>query len=718
MAVPATVDEFVDLVRKSGVADEKRLDACLAKMRADMPADPPRAAGVLVHQGVLTNFQAENILAGKWRRFSIGKYKVLERLGAGGFAQVYLCEHKLMRRRVAVKVLPVAKTKDSSALERFHREARAAAQLDHPNIVHAYDIDQDEDLHFLVMEYIDGANLQEIVKKSGPLSVARACHYIRHSALGLQHAHEHGLVHRDIKPGNILVDRGGAVKLLDLGLALSFTEEDEQLTKKHDDGTLGTADYLSPEQAMDSHDVDIRTDIYSLGVTFYFLLAGRAPFEGMPIAQKLLAHSMKQPKPISEARKDVPAEILAILDKMMAKRIEQRYATPGDVADALVPFTQEPIAPPADAEMPRLSPAATGQPASGDAETTSGKHDTPVAAPRAQPGSDAGKSRPAALPSSGPDKGKAAPMPTPTPTPPIAPSAPAEIQEAASFNPFETETDAAAKSPTKKTPTASTRNQMVVIALVMAFVVIPIILTAVIGVTIWWFDPLAPVTKTGPSKLEVSKDPARKNAYSTIQQAVNAAELGSIIELWDDAYAENLVIEQRADRRTQITLQAAPGKDVAWRSARNDSKEPILRITKGVEFKFKGKGITFDGTLDKSRSVNDLIMITGDAPGLLVDEAQFKNFTRCAVFVINGAGSANQPIKLHRLVTESADKNRAAIFFDANKNVLATPVNQYIEIDDCDFRGHDPAKAIQFRPATKENPVFGEGVRWPGKQVP
>src|SRR5207302_3102955 len=137
-----------------------------------------------------------------------------------------------------------------------YREARAVAALDHPNIVHAYDIDQDEDVHFLVMEYVDGANLQEIVKKSGPLSVERACHYMRDSAFALQHAHEHGLVHRDIKPGNILVDRAGVVKVLDMGLARFFHDEDDQLTKQHDDGTLGTADYLSPEQALDSHTVD------------------------------------------------------------------------------------------------------------------------------------------------------------------------------------------------------------------------------------------------------------------------------------------------------------------------------------------------------------------------------------------------------------------------------------------------------------------------------
>src|ERR1700722_12771934 len=256
MAAPATINEFLDLVRKSGVADEKRLDAHVQKLKNSslLPPEPAKAAGVLVRDGFLTHFQAEQIMQGKWRRFTIGKYKVLERIGSGGMGQVYLCEHKLMRRRVAVKVLPAAKAKDSSALDRFIREARAVAALDHPNIVHAYDIDQDEDLHFLVMEYVDGANLQEIIKKSGPLDVLRACHYMRQSALALQHAHEHGLVHRDIKPGNILVDRTGVVKVLDMGLARFFNEneEEDQLTKKHDDGTLGTADYLSPEQAMDS----------------------------------------------------------------------------------------------------------------------------------------------------------------------------------------------------------------------------------------------------------------------------------------------------------------------------------------------------------------------------------------------------------------------------------------------------------------------------------
>ncbi|MCS7046773.1 MAG: serine/threonine protein kinase, partial [Gemmataceae bacterium] len=206
MAAPVTTDEFLDLVRKSGVADEKRFDVWLTKAKSSgLPAKPTETAGLLVRDGVLTAFQAEQILQGKWRRFTIGKYKVLERLGQGGMASVYLCEHKLMRRRVAVKVLPTAKAQDESARERFYREARAVAALDHPNIVHAYDIDQDESLHFLVMEYVDGASLQDIVKASGPLDVSRACHYIHQAALGLQHAHQAGLIHRDIKPSNILV---------------------------------------------------------------------------------------------------------------------------------------------------------------------------------------------------------------------------------------------------------------------------------------------------------------------------------------------------------------------------------------------------------------------------------------------------------------------------------------------------------------------------------
>jgi serine/threonine protein kinase len=362
MPAPTTSEEFLELVRKSGVVEEKRLAAFIDRARAGepLPADPLPFATQLVREGVLTHFQAEQFLQGKWRRFTIGKYKVLERLGAGGMGSVYLCEHMLMRRRVAVKVLPESKSQDTSSLARFYREARAVAALDHPNIVRAYDIDQDDKLHFLVMEHVDGASLQEIVKRAGPLSVLRAAHYMRQAALGLQHAHETAaLVHRDIKPGNILVDRNGVVKVLDMGLARFFHDEEDQLTKKFDENVLGTADYLSPEQALESHTVDIRGDIYSLGATFYYCLTGRTPFAEGSVAQKLIWHQTRAPKPIRTFRAEIPDGIVAIIDKMMAKAAADRFQSPQELADALAPWTQTPIPPPPEAEMPQFSLAAT-----------------------------------------------------------------------------------------------------------------------------------------------------------------------------------------------------------------------------------------------------------------------------------------------------------------------------------------------------------------------
>jgi serine/threonine protein kinase len=379
MPLPTTAPELVELVRKSGVVEPKRLDAYLEQLTAAgaMPAEPAKLAGLMVRDGVVTHFQAEQFMMGKWRRFTIGKYKVLERLGSGGMGSVFLCEHKLMRRRVAVKVLPTAKAEDPAALERFYREARAVAQLDHPNIVRAYDIDQDDKLHFLVMEHIDGSNLQEIVKKTGPLDPVRAAHYIRQSALGLQHAHEAaGLVHRDIKPGNILVDRNGIVKVLDMGLARFFHEEEDSITRKYDESVLGTADYLAPEQAINSHDVDIRADIYSLGATLYFCLTGKTPFHEGSIAQKLIWHQTRQPKSVKLLRPEVPDGIVAVIDRAMAKDPNQRFATPQAMAESLSPWTQTPIAPPAAIEMPQLSRAAMGfgpgDPGSGGPQSSGG----------------------------------------------------------------------------------------------------------------------------------------------------------------------------------------------------------------------------------------------------------------------------------------------------------------------------------------------------------
>jgi serine/threonine protein kinase len=361
MPAPSTTEQFLELIRRSALVEDKQLASYIERLRADaaLPEAPRPLAVRMLQDGLLTHFQAEQLLLGKARGFTLGgKYRLLEHLGTGGMGSVFLCEHISMRRRVAIKVLPVGRASDASYLERFYREARAVAALDHPNIVRAHDVDHDDKLHFLVMEYVDGSSLQDIVKRHGPLSVERACHYLSQAAAGLQHAHEAGLVHRDIKPGNILVDRNGVVKVLDMGLARFFHEEDS-ISKKYDETVLGTADYLAPEQAMDSN-VDIRADIYSLGATLYYCLTGQTLFGEGAAHQKLIWQQTRQPKPIHSLRPEVPEELAAIVEKqMLAKDPAQRFQFPYEIVEALAPWTQEPIGPPPAEEMPRLCPAAT-----------------------------------------------------------------------------------------------------------------------------------------------------------------------------------------------------------------------------------------------------------------------------------------------------------------------------------------------------------------------
>jgi serine/threonine protein kinase len=384
MPAPTTTDDFLSLARRSGLLEEKDLDGYLRSRGTALPRSPAELAAAMVRDALLTTFQAGQLLKGKSRGFIIaGKYKLLEHLGAGGMATVFLCEHVSMHRRVAIKVLPPAQAKDPGAVERFYREARAVATLDHPNLVRAHDIDHQGDMHFLVMEYVEGSSLQDIVRKHGPLSVERAAHYVRQAAVGLDHAHGAGLVHRDIKPGNILVDRSGTVKILDMGLARFFHDEGDDITKKFDEScVLGTADYCAPEQALNSHEVDIRADIYSLGATFYFLLAGRTPFGQGTTAQKIIWHQVKEPTPIRELQPEVPEGLAAVLARMMAKQVEDRYQTPAEVYEALEPWTPAEVAPPTDQEMPRLCPRSQGP---GSSDPTLSHHTKPASAIHGRP---------------------------------------------------------------------------------------------------------------------------------------------------------------------------------------------------------------------------------------------------------------------------------------------------------------------------------------------
>ena len=329
---------FLDLVKRSLLVEEDQLQEFLTQFRTEhggkLPKKQEALAEALVKADLLTNWQAEKLLAGKHRGFILGKYKLLGQLGKGGMSTVYLAEHIMMRARRAIKVLPRDRVKDSTYLDRFELEARAAAKLDDPNIVRAYDIDHEGDTHYIVMEYVEGQDLHQLVKAKGFLKYDTAADYIAQVARGLDHAHDMGLVHRDIKPANCLLDKNGVVKLLDMGLA-RIIDDTASLTIDNNENVLGTADYLSPEQALNSHSADARADIYGLGCTLYFLLTGHPPFPEGSISERLMKHQIETAPSISKDRPDVPSTLLHICEKMMLKDPDERYQTAGDVAERL-----------------------------------------------------------------------------------------------------------------------------------------------------------------------------------------------------------------------------------------------------------------------------------------------------------------------------------------------------------------------------------------------
>jgi serine/threonine protein kinase len=300
-------------------------------------------AGLMVRDGLLTYFQAEQFLMGKWKRFTIGEYRVLERLGAGTEGAVYLCVHTDVQCPVAIKVLPAAHASDPARLELFYNEARRLAALDHPNVVQAVEITQVERLHFLVMHFVDGFTLKAMVagcegwqthdgesgdstgKKRGPMELTRATHYIRQAAEGLQHIHEvGGFAHGDIEPTNLMLDRSGQIKIID----------------------LGGPDAASPYTALvQMGDLDIRGDIYDLGAVFYFLLTGYLPSNNAEKARRLA-------RPIQEVCPGLPEGLAAIVQKMVTENVANRYQTPRELVEALAPWTQAALPPPREEEMP------------------------------------------------------------------------------------------------------------------------------------------------------------------------------------------------------------------------------------------------------------------------------------------------------------------------------------------------------------------------------
>lgn len=341
-----TVTAFVDAVRQSRLLEADLLEK-LSQRAPERFADPRTLARHLIEKGRLTAYQVNQLFQGQGNTLVLGNYVLLERLGEGGMGQVFKARHRSMGRIVALKVIRRDRLENADAVKRFRREIQAVAQLSHANVVVAFDADAVGNTHFFVMEYVDGIDLSQLVKQKGPLPVGMACDYIRQAALGLDHAHQKGIVHRDIKPSNLLVTHThgsqsvGLVKILDMGLARLAPQEVEDTSGgslSQDGAVIGTPDFMSPEQAKNSSKVDSRADIYSLGCTLHYLLTGQSPFVGGTSIEKLMKHQMDEPLAVEQFRSDVPEPVSRLLQRMLAKRPEYRVQTAAEVAAALTPF--------------------------------------------------------------------------------------------------------------------------------------------------------------------------------------------------------------------------------------------------------------------------------------------------------------------------------------------------------------------------------------------
>lgn len=353
----ASVADFIDALHASQILEQSQLDELIHELQPQHDK-VESLADALVERNWLTPYQVNQVLSGHGHELTLGPYRLLDLLGEGGMGQVFRARHQRLHRVVALKVIRQGRlSSDPEVVKRFQRESQLAAQMSHPNVVLVYDADQVDHTHFIAMEYVEGIDLGKLVRERGPLPAKYVCEYLRQASLGLQHAHECGLIHRDIKPSNLLVTRVppkpaddapqdesirfgnpslSVVKILDMGLARLAESGGKEASFHTQVGTvMGTPDFIAPEQARNASTVDHRADIYSLGCTCYFLLTGQPPFPEGSVVEKLLMHQLDDPKPIEELRKDVPPALLSVVRKLMAKRPADRYQAAQHVVDEL-----------------------------------------------------------------------------------------------------------------------------------------------------------------------------------------------------------------------------------------------------------------------------------------------------------------------------------------------------------------------------------------------
>jgi len=332
MSTTMQTTDFLTTARQAAVWDEARFAEAVPD-EARLPVEPTVCAEVLVKKGLLTKFQAKLLLAGKAKQLLLGAYRILEPLGTQGGNTLFLGEHTGLKRRVVLKILD-DKAEDRTVRERFFREARSAAALDHPNIARLFDICRHNGTPFLVLEHLDGYDLQALLTKAKKLSIDDALSAVLQAARGLAHAHERGIVHRDIRPANLFLTRNGVVKIKNLGLARSLTSESDNVTSVMGGGVVvEAAEYQSLEQIL-NEPLDQRSDVYSLGATLFALIAGRPPFSGS-LMEVMVAHQSGTMPRLSDFATDVPKELEEVVSVMMARKRSERYENAAEAMKAL-----------------------------------------------------------------------------------------------------------------------------------------------------------------------------------------------------------------------------------------------------------------------------------------------------------------------------------------------------------------------------------------------
>ncbi len=329
-----------------------------------------------VESGALTLWQAQQLMNGRWQGLRLGKYVLRQLIGQGGMGRVYLARDTRLGRPVAVKILSRQRSGNPRSAARFEREARVGAQLQHENLIRIYDDGEEYGLRYLVMEYVDGKNAARIILEQGRLPPFVAAELGRQVLLGLEHLHDKGLLHRDVNPANILVDRPGTAKLTDLGLAVDLDDPDI-LTREG--VTVGTFDYISPEQARNPREIDIRSDIYSLGCTIYHMLAGHPPFPALNQGERIMAHQLTEAEPLTTLVPDCPPALAAVIQRMMRKNPAERFARPIEGARELAPFSRGPVPLEAIGPPPRAQPRPTVATASEEAALAAEWFDSEIA---------------------------------------------------------------------------------------------------------------------------------------------------------------------------------------------------------------------------------------------------------------------------------------------------------------------------------------------------